>query len=162
MQQIRLIKQINAAKCDIDVESLKWTQSPTSPNVWYGNFRTIRDKYIHAELDVSHGYGDTPACITVKCSPVIWSKSPTGIVDLSESDWSEYISHPDYWYAEIEYLIPSADVQLQSYTITALKWQYEVWAIAATEVEINVLYEMGDEVEVELVEVIRETDKKES
>ncbi len=157
-QQIRLIKQVNPEKCDIDVESLKWAQSQTSPNVWYGNFRTLRDKYLHVELDVQHGYGDKPACITVKCSPVIWSDSSTGLVALAELNWSEYIKHHDYWYAEIEYLIPSADVQLQTYTITALKWQYEVWAIATTAEEINELYEIGDDVEVELIEVIRVTD----
>ena len=156
---VKLIKQINPAKCDIDIESLKWTQSKTSPSVWYGNFRTLCDKYLHVELDVQHGYGDKPACITVKCSPVIWTESSTGLVALAECDWVEYIKHPDYWYAEIEYLIPSADVQLQAYTITALKWQYEVWVIATTAEEINELYELGDhQVEVEVIEVIRETD----
>jgi hypothetical protein len=157
-QQIKVIQHINPTACDIDIESLKWSQSKTSPSVWYGNFRTLRDKYLHVELDVQHGYGDKPACITVKCSPVIWSKSSDGMLALAESDWAEYIKHPDYWYAEIEYLIPSADVQLQAYTITALKWQYEIWAIATTAEEINELYEISDDVEVELIEVTRVTD----
>ncbi len=54
-QQIKVIQHINPAACDIDIESLKWTQSKTSPSIWYGNFRTLRDKYLHVELDVQHG-----------------------------------------------------------------------------------------------------------
>jgi hypothetical protein len=136
--KVQVILHKNADKCDLNLETIEWRQFNNA--VWYGSFVLKKDKYIHTTSDVNY---TADASVSVHCSPIIWTKESLNALEsktpreLSDVDWIAYTSHPDYWYAEVIFKLESNDHTIQSYTITPLKWGYEIWVIATTDADLN-------------------------
>ena len=136
--QVEVILHKNADKCDLNIDTIEWRRFNDS--VWYGNFTLNKEKYIHTILDVNH---TTDPYVSVQCSPIIWmndslkGEHDIGPYDLKEVNWITYISHPKYWYAEIIFKLNSPEHTIQSYTITPLKFGYEIWVIATTDAALD-------------------------
>jgi hypothetical protein len=137
----------NPEKCPINFDSIKW--SKVNSNLYYGHFYLKDSKYINVELsDTYH------SSLSLHCRPVIWSKDEKGnIVDLAELNWKNYLNHEDYWHTEIEFILPE-NIYPHSYTITPLKYEYEIWVVASSEEEYISMKEKANESNLEIVEYV--------
>lgn len=115
----------NSDNCQIKYETIEWKK--VSDHLWYGNFKLKSDKYINVEI--VNNYSNS---ISVDCTPIIWTKdSENKILELKDLNYKDYINNKDYWYTELEFLLPEK-VYPHSYTITPLKGEYEIWVVGAT------------------------------
>ena len=143
--QVEVILHKNADKCGLNIDTIQWRQFNDS--VWYGSFSLKKDKYIHTTLDVNY---TADPYVSVHCSPIIWmsdalkGEHEAGPWDLKEVNWITYVSHPKYWYTEIIFKLNSPDHTIQSYTITPLKFGYEIWVVATTDAALDAFHWQPD------------------
>jgi hypothetical protein len=136
----------NSENCLIDYDSIKWIR--VNEYLWYGNFLLKSGKYIDAEI--ADNYTNT---ISVHCTPIIWTKDTLDdFVELKEIDYRNYINHKDYWYTEIEFVLPD-EMYAQSYTITPLKGEYEIWVVATTFEEYVEIKSKQENLQINITEI---------
>jgi hypothetical protein len=136
----------NGEICSIDMNTITWSEF--SKNVWYGRFGLNNVKYINADLEYNHKNS-----ISVHCCPIIWTKDESGdFVELKDLCFDDFLKHPDHWYVELEFKLPD-DLYVQSYTITPLKFEYEIWAVTSTFEEYLEHVSNREAVEVQLIEI---------
>lgn len=139
----------NGEICPIDINTISWSEF--SNNVWYGRFGLNNVKYIN--VDLQNNYKNS---ISVHCSPIIWTKDSSGdFVDLKDLSFQDYLIHPNHWYVELEFKLPD-ELQVQSYTITPLKFEYEMWVVTTTYEQYVEHVKDQKIAEVQLIEIKKE------
>ena len=104
------------------LETIKWGK--LVDNVYYARFALKNHKYVH--FDTSYEFFKNQKNFVFSCSPIIYD---TNEQPLRETNQERYYSHSDYWRASIALQFPEEVSHFNSYSIDALRWEYEIWFV---------------------------------
>ncbi len=104
------------------IDTLKWGR--ITEDVYYARFQLKEHKYIH--YTHHYEYTNNKKYFVLSCSPIIYTSD---FKQLREVNLDEYYLHEDYWQASIAFEYPDEVFNFDSFSINALKWEYELWFI---------------------------------
>jgi hypothetical protein len=104
------------------LDNLKWGK--VAENIYYARFKLKEHKYVHYHHH--YEYLDNKRYFVLTCSPMIYTDD---FKLLKEINLDEYYLHKDYWQASLAFEYPEEVLSFDSFSINALKWEYELWFI---------------------------------
>jgi len=116
------------------LDNLKWGK--IAENIYYARFQLKEDKYVH--YDYHYEYLNNKRYFVLTCSPMIYTDD---FKLLKEINLDEYYLHEDYWQASLAFEYPEEISSFDSFSINALKWEYELWFINIDQEKFFLEYE---------------------
>ncbi len=116
------------------LDNLKWGK--IAENIYYARFQLKEDKYVHYHYH--YEYLNNKRYFVLTCSPMIYTDD---FKLLKEINLDEYYLHEDYWQASLAFEYPEEISSFDSFSINALKWEYELWFINIDQEKFFLEYE---------------------
>ena len=116
------------------LDNLKWGK--VAENIYYARFKLKEHKYVH--YNHYYEYLNNKRYFVLSCSPMIYTND---FKLLKEINLDEYYLHEDYWQASLAFEYPEEVSSFDSFSINALKWEYELWFINVDQEKFFLEYE---------------------
>lgn len=123
------------------LDTLKWGR--VAENIYYARFQLKEHKYVH--YNHYYEYLDNKRYFVLSCSPMIYTND---FKLLKEINLDEYYLHEDYWQASLAFEYPEEVSSFDSFSINALKWEYELWFINVDQEKFFLEYDNMPAVEI--------------
>ncbi len=123
------------------LETIKWGK--LVENIYYARFALKTHKYVH--YDTCYEYCTNKKSFVFNCNPIIYDINER---PLKESNPEEYYNHPDYWRASIAFYFPEEVSHFNSYSVDALRWEYEIWFVSIPVIDFIKNYDEMHPVEI--------------
>lgn len=123
------------------LDTLKWGK--VAENIYYARFQLKEHKYVH--YNHYYEYLDNKRYFVLTCSPMIYTND---FKLLKEINLDEYYLHEDYWQASLAFEYPEEVSSFDSFSINALKWEYELWFINVDQEKFFLEYDNMPAVEI--------------
>lgn len=123
------------------LDTLKWGK--VAENIYYARFQLKEHKYVH--YNHYYEYLDNKRYFVLTCSPMIYTDD---FKLLKEINLDEYYLHEDYWQASLAFEYPKEVSSFDSFSINALKWEYELWFINVDQEKFFLEYDNMPAVEI--------------
>lgn len=123
------------------LDTLKWGK--VAENIYYARFQLKEHKYVH--YNHYYEYLNNKRYFVLTCSPMIYTND---FKLLKEMNLDEYYLHEDYWQASLAFEYPEEVSSFDSFSINALKWEYELWFINVDQEKFFLEYDNMPAVEI--------------
>lgn len=123
------------------LDTLKWGR--VAENIYYARFQLKEHKYVH--YNHYYEYLNNKRYFVLTCSPMIYTND---FKLLKEINLDEYYLHEDYWQASLAFEYPEEVSSFDSFSINALKWEYELWFINVDQEKFFLEYDNMPAVEI--------------
>lgn len=123
------------------LDTLKWGK--VAENIYYARFQLKEHKYVH--YNHYYEYLDNKRYFVLTCSPMIYTND---FKLLKEINLDEYYLDEDYWQASLAFEYPEEVSSFDSFSINALKWEYELWFINVDQEKFFLEYDNMPAVEI--------------